>query len=111
MKNTFIALLLVLFFGIDAMGQEIYPYRSSDGKFGYKEKSGKVVIPARYDRAFNFSDGLAVVVIDGMAGYIDPQGALVIASGFDMAGSFSQGLGSFPVVTTRCGPFPEGRPR
>ena len=44
MKNTCMALFLLLFLSIDLAGQEIYPYRDRDGKFGYKEKSGKIVI-------------------------------------------------------------------
>ncbi|SRR5216683_7322912 len=39
----------------------LVPAQSADGKWGYQDKSGTFTIPARYDRAERFSEGLAVV--------------------------------------------------
>ncbi|MDE7413690.1 MAG: WG repeat-containing protein, partial [Muribaculaceae bacterium] len=44
------------------------------GKKGFIDKSGELVIPAKYDDAWNFSDGLALVKIGGKWGYIDKSG-------------------------------------
>ena len=65
MKNAAFILFCFLFLSAYSIGQELYPYRDSGGKYGYKEKSGKIIIPANYDRAWNFSEGLAVVEVDG----------------------------------------------
>ena len=55
----------------------------SDGKKrGYFNKfTGKVVIPARYDHAWIFSDGLASVEEDGFIKFIDVTGRVVFEPG------------------------------
>lgn len=50
------------------------------------------LIPAMFERAFNFSEGLAAVRIDGAFGYIDLQGEIVIEPQFDLVGDFYEGL-------------------
>jgi len=50
-----------------------------DGKWGYRDNSGKVVIPPRYPVAQAFSpEGLAAVVDDDGWAYIDTAGRAVI---------------------------------
>ena len=60
-------------------------------KIGFK-KDGVVVIPAKYDYAWKFSEGLAAVALKGKWGYIDKSGKEVIPFKYDDASSFSQGL-------------------
>ena len=67
--------------------------RVRGGKCGYVDKSGKLVIPARFDDADSFSDGLAAVSIDGKYGYIDKAGEMKIPASFDCATAFRNGLG------------------
>ncbi len=43
-------------------------------KYGYIDKTGKVVVPLEYDDVGSFSDGLAVVRKDQKYGYIDKRG-------------------------------------
>ena len=62
------------------------------GKWGYIDKSGKEVIPCKYDDASNFSEGLACVSIAGKCGYIDKSGKEVIPCKYDDAGGFREGL-------------------
>ena len=45
--------------------------------------TGKVVIPARYSKAWIFSEGLAAVVEDGELKFIDRGGNTVISKGFE----------------------------
>jgi len=56
----------------------LVPAQSADGKWGYQDKSGTFTIPARYDRAERFSEGLAVVQQKKQFGYIDSTGHIVI---------------------------------
>ncbi len=65
-----------------------------NGKSGYMDKAGKLVIPPQYDSAAPFSEGLAAVKLEGQYGYIDRSGKLVIPPGFKEAASFSDGLAS-----------------
>ncbi len=50
------------------------------------------IIPARFEQAMPFSEGLAAVSIGGRFGYIDERGDVVIAPHFDLAGDFTHGL-------------------
>lgn len=47
-------------------------------KYGYIDKTGKVVIPIEYDEASNFSEGLALVGKGYEAGFINISGELVV---------------------------------
>ena len=50
-----------------------------DGKFGYKDSKGNVVIPHKFHFAHSFSDGMAIVVNErGEVGYINTKGELAI---------------------------------
>ena len=40
-------------------------------KYGYINKQGKIVIPCIYDKADDFSNGMATVMLDGIEFYID----------------------------------------
>jgi hypothetical protein len=48
------------------------------GKYGFIDKTGKVVVPAEYEAAWDFSEGLAAVAKDGKLGFIDKTGSVVI---------------------------------
>ena len=68
-----------------------------DGKVGYADKTGKVVIEPKFDAGGNFSEGLASVKVDDKWGYIDKKGQYVINPQFEWAGSFSEGLAEMSV--------------
>lgn len=55
-----------------------------DGKRGFLNRNtGKVVIPAKYSKAWIFSEGMAAVVEDGELKFIDHSGNTVISKGFE----------------------------
>ncbi|HLJ28132.1 MAG TPA: WG repeat-containing protein [Candidatus Angelobacter sp.] len=72
-------------------------------KFGFIDKSGQIVIPAHYDRASDFSEGLAGVCYWKAAiptsenektwrcGFLDPTGQVVIPLNFKSVSPFSEG--------------------
>ena len=79
------------------------------GKWGFIDKTGKVVIPPQFDGTMVFTEGLAAVVIRTETrtpnpnggedirtiskwGYINPTGEMVIQPQFDSAGTFKNGL-------------------
>ena len=57
--------------------------------WGYIDRTGSLVIPARFSEAYAFSDGLAKVKIGNRYGYIDRFGGVRINPQFEDAGSFS----------------------
>ncbi|MGN0205839.1 MAG: WG repeat-containing protein [Muribaculaceae bacterium] len=63
----------------------------ANGRFGFK-KDGVIVIPAIYDKAWYFHEGLAAVELNGKWGYIDKSGKEVIPFKYDDAWSFCEGL-------------------
>lgn len=65
----------------------------SNGKFGFKNKTGKVVIPCTWNGAWGFQEGLARVKdSNGKWGFIDKTGKVIIPCTWFLAGNFSEGL-------------------
>lgn len=52
-------------------------------RWGFIDVQGEIVIPARFESAMSFSEGLAGVKLDGRWGYVDRSGELVIPPRFD----------------------------
>jgi hypothetical protein len=89
----------------------LYP-AEVDGKFGYVDRRGRFVIPPRFDRAENFSEGLAAVSVrdhrdcgrsweagnmeclraSNPVGYIDETGEMQIEPRFGYGADFKGGL-------------------
>lgn len=88
------ALLVATFFSARTYADELRPRCGAKfGLCGYVDsETGVEVIPAQFERAFEFSEGLAAVRIDGLFGYIDRSGSMVIKPEFDLAGPFYSGL-------------------
>lgn len=66
-----------------------------DGKWGYINENGDIVIPFVYDEAKPFSDGLAAVKRGKYYGYIDYNNKVIIDFQFVEAGPFIEGLAKF----------------
>jgi hypothetical protein len=63
-----------------------------DGKYGYIDRNGKIVISAQFEQARDFSEGLATVKIGDKYGCIDANGKIVIPARFDYINEFKNGL-------------------
>jgi len=76
-----------------------------DGKYGFFDRQGKLVIPPRYDEASDFREGLAAVGVDTgsrpypkadhtskVYGFIDKNGREVVQPTFRWASDFHEGL-------------------
>ena len=74
--------------------RDLYPIRLN-GKAGYIDREGQIVIKPRFMRAWEFSEGLAPVQINDEPefGYINKQGHFVIGPWRGTAAVFSEGLG------------------
>lgn len=62
------------------------------GKWGFKDKNGKEVIPPIYDEVFNFKDDVACVERKELFGYITRDNEMIIPYKYQVASSFSEGL-------------------
>ena len=63
-----------------------------DGKSGFIDQTGRVVIPFQFDKAESFHDGLALVIVKGKSSFIDITGRILFAVNYDVIRDFSEGL-------------------
>lgn len=71
-------------------------YTSTNGyslKYGYVNKSNKLVIPLKYEDANSFNEGMANVRIGQLWGYINTSGKEVVPLKYDFALEFKNGFG------------------
>jgi len=61
-------------------------------KWGYIDKTGRLVLPAVYYSAIPFTEALATVSDGVLDGYINREGKVVISHQFERAGPFHSGL-------------------
>jgi hypothetical protein len=109
-------------FFIDKTGKEIFALKGdyswvqefsdsmakvvSDGGYGFIDRTGTEVVPPKYMKAKNFSEGMAAVFVgvlsndssdwayiyDGKWGFIDKTGKEAIPLKYNYVGSFSEGI-------------------
>ncbi len=64
-----------------------------EGLWGYRDRTGKIVIPCRFYFAYDFAEGMALVMTeDNKYGFIDLEGRLVIPYQYDYAENFTGGV-------------------
>ena len=62
---------------------------SIDGKWGFVDSEGEVVVEAQFDEARSFANGLAAVRTGDLWGYADASGKVVIEPAFGAASDFA----------------------
>lgn len=94
-----IASILVTGFALSAFAQKndrLFWIREN-GKYGYIDNTGKVVIEPQYDNTIGFTEGLAATSVGGKYGYIDKKGTWVIKPQYDFAYIFRDGTAMIKV--------------
>ena len=98
------SIFLVLFLAIVitwASAQDVALFKTiADGKTGYINTAGKVVIPPAFFNGGDFSEGLAPVRANGLYGFIDRAGKWVIDPQYDYAYGFQQGVATVYINAT-----------
>lgn len=72
--------------------QNLAAVKNAEGKWGYIDSEGQLVIPYMFDEANSFSNGLALVKADGLYGYIHTDGSYAVAPIYTEAYPFSEGM-------------------
>ena len=67
---------------------------ATNWKYGFIDKSGKVVIPCQWEYASSFQEGVARVKKNNKYGYIDTSGAIIIPCKWSWALDFHFGKAS-----------------
>lgn len=96
-KNSLIfSLILVGCLHLFVIAQEISPKLrpiQKDGKWGFIDKTGKIIIEPQFYWVEEFSEGLAAFETeDSKHGYIDETGKVIVEPKLDRAEPFSEGL-------------------
>lgn len=86
MKKLFTICFLIAIL-LNGKAQDLVAFES-DEKYGFKNSAGEVVLPALYQYAENFENGLALAVQDNKYGFIDTTGKFIIPNIYDQAVSF-----------------------
>jgi hypothetical protein len=73
---------------------QVYGNDGLNSKWGYMDKTGKVVIKPQFETAEHFSCGLALVKVDGSFRYIDAAGDYAFGGKFEQAAGYSEGMAS-----------------
>ena len=64
-----------------------------NGKYGFIDVSGEIIVPLIYNDAFSFQEGLAIVENDkGLSGYVDTKNNIVIPLTYISAKPFENGI-------------------
>lgn len=89
--------LFLIFAEKSLQAQQLYPVQQN-GKWGYIDQTGKVVIPPQFEEVKCFcsggwqNEGLIAAKVKGLWGYINVKGDIVIPPQFTQVLPFSQGL-------------------
>ena len=96
--SAILALLCLLSSGQSkaAPGGPFFPIQER-GRWGYIDQQGTVVIKPRFEKAGNFSEGLARVKVDGSWGYVDQTFNIRIKPRFQEVHDFSEGLAAVQI--------------
>jgi len=96
------ALLTTALLAVSVLAQQTNPGRvgpedgllivNVEGKHGFIDLAGRIVIPPTFDFAWQFSEGRASAWQNGRAGFIDRNGKFVISPRFEYAKAFHEGL-------------------
>jgi hypothetical protein len=108
MRKTGIFAGLILFaclFASSLRGQQpesksLFPVEQA-GKFGYIDRTGKIIVPLQFDGANEFHEGLALVTSGRQKAFINEAGQVVIKPNFDIVDDFSEGLAAVNIGQRR----------
>lgn len=67
-------------------------YQTIKHKYGYINWNGKLTIPYKFEDAFDFYDGKAIIKKGDKYGAIDLSGRIIIQPKFELMGNFGNGL-------------------
>src|SRR6266705_816605 len=99
--------LMVLFVVLSPCAQQPEPKRlfpvQKESKFGFIDRTGKVVIPLQFDDARDFHEDLALVKTGEKKLFIDTSGRAVIEAKYDIVHDFFEGLAAVNIGERRNG--------
>ena len=89
---SLIAFLVIINITLNAQNPANLVITKTGDKYGYNDSSGNAVITAKYQKAENFTEGLARVKLNDKRGLIDSKGKVIVPLIYDDVYSFNFGL-------------------
>ena len=86
-----VLVLLVGFWGVSRLRPAAPAPARQNGRWGYANADGELVVPARYSAAEPFRQGRAVVVAEGAHGFINEKGEEVVKPAYDALNAYAGG--------------------
>jgi WG containing repeat len=77
MKKIILLTCLVIGF-TTAIGQTLTEFRAGNGKVGFKDATGTIVVQAKYDKVTAFTNGFAALYLGENMGLVNSMGKIVI---------------------------------
>ncbi len=62
-----------------------------NNRWGFADRTGKIIVPVKYDLAFDFSECTARLKLNNLYGFADKTGKIIIPIKYSDAGDFSEG--------------------
>ncbi|MCR6722189.1 MAG: WG repeat-containing protein [Chitinophagaceae bacterium] len=73
-------------------GKDGMSWIQKDGKYGFMNNRGQIIVPAQYESVLGFSEGMAAVKVSEVWGYINALGKIVIPAQYKEAAMFEGGV-------------------
>ena len=90
-----LTICLMLMFAVSSFAQSLTPFRGGNGKWGFKDNKGKVLMQPKYDfPPGTFSEGIVIVKNSGLngTGFMDASGREIVAPQYTTAYPFTNGV-------------------
>jgi len=80
---------------IFAFEEGLAAFKNTEGKWGFIDTKGDIVINAQFEAVGSFNDGYAIIIQNGKRGFINKEGKIVINPQFEHVTIFSEGKAAF----------------
>lgn len=93
MKNSVIYsfVCLIMIISHVTFAQNLIPFRKGE-KWGYSDKTGKIVVEPSFDLTYPLCDGMGLVKMENAYGYIDSLGRFITDIKYEMGYTFQSGF-------------------
>lgn len=89
MKYPIILFIVAVLFGCIPVKAQVYPKTNEDGKFGYVDDKGTLIVPFELQEAGFLKNGMAKFKKNGKYGFINSEGKIVSEPKYAETGSFN----------------------
>lgn len=70
----------------------LYPFQSAEGRWGYIDCRGRVIVEPRFEDSFEFRNGIGILIKDGNSWIVDVNGRKKFLRGMKIYPHFYEGL-------------------